>query len=255
MELRYVDLDARLDAVQAEFFDAPASLRERWAEREQSAWLYHELQLEGVPVRPSDIERARRGEDGADYCDRVLLAQIRRADRVLKTVRKSAEDGVAPSIAQLRAWAAALTEDEADVVFRKQDGPTEHYKHDVVAPDEIVAYLETLFKNHREGLHAAHPLRHSWELLYGVGKAWPFTQWSGMCARLAASSVLIANGYPQLIIPTRERMSYYQAYHYEPSRMTELFLRCVDGILTMKEAFIRGKSDLPELWPIDETDA
>lgn len=251
MELRYVDLDARLDAVQKRFFDSDDALRAQWTELEGSAWLYHELQLEGVPVRPSDIRRARAGEDGADYCDRVLLEQIRRADRVLTRVRDDAERGVAPSISQMRNWAAQLTEDEADVVFRKKDGPTEHYKHDVVAPDDIIPHLEALFEKYSEGSQDAHPLRIGLELLYGIGKAWPFTQWSGMCARLAASSVLISNGYPQLIIPTKERMSYYQAYHYDPSRMTELFLNCVDGVLAMKDGFLDGRHEIPELYPED----
>lgn len=252
MELRYVGLDARLDAVQKRFFDSSDDLRAQWMELERSSWLYHELQLEGVPVRPSDIARARSGEEGADYCDRVLLEQIRRADRVLTQVRDDAERGVAPSISQMRNWAAQLTEDETDVVFRRKDGPTEHYKHDVLEPDEIVPYLEELFVKYSSSSQVAHPLRLGLELLYGIGKAWPFTQWSGMCARLAASSVLIANGYPQLIIPTRERMSYYQAYHYDPSRMTELFLSCVDDVLSMKEAFVAGRHELPELFPTDD---
>lgn len=249
MELRYVDLDARLDAVQEQFFECPETLRAQWTELERSAWLYHELQLEGVPVRASDIHRARSGEEGADYCDRVLLEQIRRADRVLTQVREDAERGVPPSISQMRNWAAQLTEDETDVVFRKKEGPTEHYKHDVVPPDAIVPHLEALFETYGGGPHVAHPLRQGLELLYEIGKAWPFTQWSGMCARLSASTVLIANGYPQLIIPTRERMAYYQAYHYDPSRMTELFLGCVDGVLSMKEAFVKGQHELPELFP------
>lgn len=251
MELRYVDLDARLDAVQDRFWQCDASMRERWAEVSRTAWLYHELQLEGVAVRPDDLQRARAQEEGADYCDRVLLDQIRRAEQTLRAVNDHAFVGGALSLADLRGWVATLNAEELDVSFRKKDGPTEHYKHDVLDPKDIVDALDALLER-TASEEAAHPLERAFELLYEIGKIWPFSQWSGMCARLAASAVLIRSGYPELIIPTRERMRFYQAYHYEPSRMKDLFLESVEGILTLKDAFIDGREDAQMLWPVSE---
>lgn len=251
MELRYVDLDARLDAVQDRFWACDASRRTRWAELSRTAWLYHELQLEGVAVRPDDLERARAKEEGVDYCDRVLLDQIRRADHALDDVQEHALSGEALTVSHLREWVATLNAETLDISFRKKDGPTEHYKHEVLPPAEILDALDALLERTAQE-DAAHPLEHAFELLYEIGKIWPFSQWSGMCARLAASTVLLRAGYPPLILPTRERMRYYQAYHYEPNRMKDLFLASIDGILTLKDAFIEAREDDRMLWPLEE---
>lgn len=240
MELRYVDFDARLDEVQSRFWDLTEARRQHWATLEHAAWLYHELQLEGVSVRTSDIVRANEDEQGVDYCDRVLLEQIRRTDRLLKIVRQSANDGQMLSVATLRGWVALLNAQDSDVAFRTKEGPTEHYKHDVLPPEQILEALQNTLEYARSE-DRGHPLEVACELLYTLGKIWPFTAWSGMCARLAASFVLISAGYPQLILPTRERMNYYQAYHHEPSRMKDLFLQAMDGILTSKNVFIEGR--------------
>lgn len=246
MELRYIDLDTRLDAIQDRFWGLTATQRARWDELEHVAWLYHELQLEGVGVRPSDIARARAGEEGADYCDRVLLEQIRRADALLHQVRDQAQAGEALTVPTLRQWVAQLDANAGDVAFRKKDGPTEHYKHEVLAPKEILNALEALLERTQSD-DAGHALEVALELLYQIGKIWPFSQWSGMCARLAASYILIEAGYPPWILPARERMNFYQAYHHEPSRMKDLFLHGVEGIFASKDVFIQERGELNTL--------
>lgn len=242
MELRYVDLDARLDDVQDRFWALNADRRAEWAQREHTAWLYHELHLEGVSARPSDIARALQGEEGADYCDRVLLDQIRRTDALLHHVRTEAQQETPLTLATMRRWVAMLQGQQTDVVFRTKDGATEQYKHDVVPPGEIVSSLEDLFES-TEKENAGHALEIAFEMLYSIGKIWPFPQWSGTCARLAASHVLVASAYPPLILPVRERMTYYQAYHHEPTRMKDLFLAVIRGIFTSKDAFIQNEDD------------
>lgn len=252
MELRYADLDARFDAVQDRFWTLDADRRAEWAKREHAAWLYHELQLEGVSARLSDITRALQGEKGADYCDRVLLDQIRQTDALLQYVRAKAQQETRLTIAALRQWVSILQGHQQDVVFRTKDGATEQYKHDVAPPEEIVPALERLFES-KEKQGGEHPLETAFEQLYSIGKIWPFPQWSGTCARMAASSVLIGVGYPPLIVPVRERMAYYQGYHHEPTRMKDLFLEVIGGIFTSKEAFTQNADEA--LMPLDAEDA
>lgn|SRR5690554_3431495 len=247
MDLRFVEVDELLDQVNARFYAEDEARRQEWYAGEATAWLYHELQLEGVPVHKGDLPRAAAEEEGADYCDRVLLAQIRRGADLLVDVRSRAEDEEPLRMGVLSQWQQQLSgEDEVQV--RTTEGATEHYKHDVAPAREAIAEASRVLASAEEIRHTEHPLRVASELVYGLGKAWPFTTWSAACARLAASSALIGRGYPPLIVPVRERANFYLAYHYDPSRLEALVLRCVRAHLQAKLAFLDGKMQLSGMW-------
>lgn len=246
MDLRFVEVDELLDRVNALFYDSDEERQAGWRALESAAWLYHELHLEGVAVRLSDIERALRNEEGADYCDRVLLEQIRRAALLLEDVRRSGENEEPLRVATLTRWHRQFT-GEPNVIFRTVEGATEHYKHDVALPAKSLDATEAALSEAEAQRQDAHPLRVSADLVYQLGKAWPFMSWSGACARMAASAVLIGGGYPPLVVPARERVNLYQAYHYDPTRMETLVLSCMESHLRLQEAYLQGSLGASEL--------
>lgn len=247
MDLRFVELDALLDRASAAFVESDAPTRERWRFLQLSAWLFHELQLEGVSLLRSDMERAFEGEEGVDYCDRVRLDQVRRARTLLASVQELGEEETPLSFALLSEWQRTILGAEAETL-RTGEGATEHYKHDVAPAAEARAAAEAALA-HAEGVRGdAHPLAVATELLYALSRAWPFATWSGAVARWATSAVLIGRGYPPLVIPAGERSSFYQALHYEPSRLESLVLGVVRAQLEMQARFFAGELELSSLW-------
>lgn len=247
MDLRFVELDALLDRASAGFVESDASSRERWSFLQLSAWLFHELQLEGVSLLRSDMERAFAGEEGVDYCDRVRLDQVRLARALLASVREHGEDETALDFDLLSEWQRTIAGAET-AALRLSDGATEHYKHDVVLASEARAAAEAALER-AEGARAdEHPLAVATRLLYALSRAWPYASWSGAVARWATSAVLIGRGYPPLVVPVSERSSFYQALHYDPSRLESLVIGVVRSQLEMKERFFAGELELGSLW-------
>lgn len=246
MDLRFAQTDELLDEANAAYFDAPEALRSAWDSAQTAAWMFHELQLEGVSLRADDIQRALRDEQGVDYCDGVLLAQIRRTFALLDDVRRTGEDERPLSLPMLSDWQARLR-GEDDAPFRQSEGATEHYKHDVGSPSAIIDDARVLFRSTQRRRGEDHPIPVANDLLFGLMKIWPYPTWSGMCARLAASAVLIGQGYPPLVIPWRERVSFYQAMHYDPSRMETLMIACLQRQLEAKRDVMVGRATLAGL--------
>lgn len=227
MHLRFIEIDELLDRANDARLAASSAKQRAFAQRLQDVWCFHELQLEGVAVRPDDIQRAHKGVEGADFCDRVLLEQIGRTLGLLSEVRRAAVEGDTITFATLREWQAQLEVEAKGQPLRDSEGPTEHYKHDVADPAECHARVEQALALLSEGATNHHPLELANEVLFAMMKAWPFNLWSGMIARLVASVAMIRGGYPPLLIGAHQRQSFYQAMHYDLARMEEVVLSAV----------------------------
>lgn len=247
MDLRFVEMDELLDRVNARYFASSEDIQARWQFLLSSVWLYHELQLEGVAALPTDLERAFDGAEGADYCDRVLLDQIRRGRDLLAEIHQAGVADEPLSLARLSYWQREISGQE-EAVFRHVEGATEQYKHETVPVSEVFAASESALSAVDANKGGQHPLRVAMDVLYDLGKAWPFMTWSGATARWTASYVLLSGGYPPLVIPARERLTFYQAYHYDPTRLEHLVLRCVEGQLRLQEQFLKGELDVQKMW-------
>lgn len=224
MHLRFIEIDELLDRANEARLGASQRERDAFDRRVRDGWCFHELQLEGVPVRPEDIQRVHAGEEGADYCDRMLLEQIRRTLSLLDDVRLAAVEGRRIDLSQLKTWQATLEVEPKGGALREQSGPTEHYKHDVAEPPDHLALAEkTLAALHERG-GSVHPLELATESLFNMMRAWPFNLWSGMIARLVASVALIRGGYPPLLVGAHQRQPFYQAMHYDLARLEQVVL-------------------------------
>jgi Fic family protein len=84
-----------------------------------------------------------------------------------------------------------------------------------------------------------HPIDLAIQVHHRFVKIWPFEKHSAAVARLLANQVLLANGYPAVIIPSYERQRYYHALHYDVSRSRELF---VEGLAEQAQIRFRELS-------------
>lgn len=246
MDRRFIELDACLDQAQGLLFDAARDQQDAWRRERFLAWVYHELQLEGVAARPSDIARAMRGEKGANYCDSVLIDQITRMHDTLQKVQTLALEERPWTIGTLSSWQRELS-GALDVEFRKTPGATEQYKHDVEPPEHIMARL-TQYASIAAKFSTTHPIEVAHETLWGLGFTWPFASWSGTCVRLATSNVLMLRGYPPLVVSVRERVHLYQAYHHAPERLMQLLLDCLRNQLKAQIEYFSGKAGYGTGW-------
>lgn len=246
MDVRFVELDTLLDRVRNQFWNADVATQEAWQGFLDDAWLYHELQLEGVAAYEADIARAIQGKEGVNYCDNVLLDQIRAFNTVREQVEREARKTPQWTPSMMGSWQQTLAQ-ATMTEFRKTVGPTEQYKHDVGDPKEIHKSLER-FANWANHNPNAHPIEVAHHTLYGLGLVWPFASWSGSCIRFAASHTLLHHGYPPLVISVQERANLYQAYHYEPGRMLELVLKCLTYTLEAQREFLEGQDGAAVRW-------
>lgn len=227
LDPRLRELDDLLDASNEALLSTSALRRREWGHRVQQAWLFHELQLEGVALVPDDIARSLGGEDGADWCDRMLLEQIRRGAELLSTVRHQGLEESELTVPLLECWHMAFCGTDCPPGYRTTEGATENYKHEVVAAAQIATALEEALARAMASRDDGHPVEVASRLLFELMRVWPWGTWSALLARLSASVVLVAGGYPPLIIPAGERSNYYQAMHYDAKRMDALVYRCL----------------------------
>ena len=229
MMLAYVNLDALLDeASEAELAASPET-RAHLDEAATRSWIFHDLQLEGVSLTQDDLDRAFSGVEGADYCDRVLLDQIRRYRALTAQLRADARAGrIEWTLGTLLGWRAQLDPEGRDQGLRAEDGPTEQYKHEVLPAAGIEPALAALLQQLRADPVGEHPVQTAIHAQFELLRIWPFRTWSALVARLVSDALLLAQGYPPLIVPVHERHAYYSALHYERSRFDALLVACME---------------------------
>ena len=230
-------LDALLDEANEVWLSIPSWRRRDWSLLQRRAWIFHELQLEGVALVPEDIERALSGEVGTDWCDGVLLDRIRRCAELLATVHDQGRDQAPLTEDTLSCWQMALEPSSEPSSLRGNEGPTEHYKHDVLSKDEVPSAFRGLLEEVSSRSELDHPVTLASFFVFRLMRIWPWSSWSGLVARLGASVLLIGGGFPPLIIPAGERVNFYQAMHYDPTRMDELVVRCLREQLEAMRSF------------------
>lgn len=241
MELSYIRLDDRLDAVQLAELRAP-----EWAQRDfrrkfQMSWLYHELSLEGVILTARDIERALAGSEGRDYCDGELLKRVRRYRDAIQRLQRASTERKPITRGTLLEYQAILCGHQPRNPIRIDDGATEQYKHDVFDPADVEPALKELCADLKNQAFATHPIELAIDVQYRLTRIWPFDEHSAAVARLVANQILYTNGYPPALIHAQDRQKYYHALHYDARRLRDLVLESLRGqIETRERLFAEG---------------
>lgn len=239
MSLPLVQLDDRLDAVLHAEQDSPERVRADFRKRFALGWLYHELHLEGIIVNEDDLYRAIAGRKGRDYCDDVLLDQVRAFQRCMQRVKRAAFQREPLNRRLLDEYHALLVGEPQREPRRTDSGATEAYKHDVVEPEFIDAELDAaLAEAHSFGL-LRHPARAAMQLHYRLVRVWPYQQYSAAVARMAMNHMLLAAGFPPAVIHASDRQRYYHSLHYDISRSESLVFETLENQIAMRERIFR----------------
>jgi hypothetical protein len=237
VRLELVDLDERVANVRELEAKASKSKRVEFDEQLVRSWVFHDLQVEGVALYEDDIDRAFEGEEGNDYCDGVLLDQIRNFRSALKEMRKAAREGTPVSLDLMFSYQHLIEPTATEDPVRNEDGATENYKHDVAEPedamDEAKVGLEMLQKDSK----GFHPVETAIEAQYKLLMAWPLARWNAAVTRLLTNQYLTARGYPPLIVPAHSRQQYYHALNYDIRRLRSLLMECMEQQISLRERF------------------
>lgn len=236
-------LDALLDEANDAWFALPGACQREWSIKQRRAWIYHELQQEGHAVLLDDVERALSGVKGDTWYDENRLALIRRCAELLAAVREQGLQEAELTREMMASWWMGISSEDAEPVLRKKDNASEHYRHDVLPPKEIDAAFSALLHEVAARRNSDHPAMIASHLVFQMMRIWPWQHWSALLGRLGASLILIASGYPPLVIPVSERAAYYQTLYYDESRMDDLVIRCLQDQLRGLLEFAKDAAD------------
>lgn len=235
MELSYIRLDDRLDAVQLAELRSPDWVQRDFRKKFLMSWLYHELSLEGAVLNAHDIERALAGSEGRDYCDGELLKRVRRYRDAIQRLQRASRERQTITRGTLLEYQAILCGLQQKDPTRREEGATEQYKHEVVPARDIEPALHDLFADLRRRTMSVHPIELAIDVHYRLVKIWPFEEHSAAVARLVANQILYTYGYPPALIHAQERQQYYHALHYDVRKLAALVMASLRGQIETRE--------------------
>lgn len=245
MHRPYLDIDDRVDSLLSAERRLPQAVSADFGRKFLMSWLHHDLSLEGIVANEDDIVRALANRDGRDYCDDVLLQTVRNFRAAMHLVRNAAIRREPIT----RAWIEQLHDTLAGAPvanrYRTDDGATEQYKHDVVAPAHIADELDAVVREIQTRAFTTHPLQLAAVVHYRFARIWPFESLSGAVGRLLANRILLEHGYPPVIYPSYDRQRYYHAMHYDVTRLHDLMLEFIHAQLDLRERFVRSRTCAP----------
>ena len=246
MELSYIRLDDRLDAVQLAELRAPDHAQRDFQKKFLMSWVYHELSLEGAVVEANDLVRAFEGSEGRDYCDGELLKRARRFRDAVRRLRRGAGQRARITRGTLMEYQAILCGHQAGNAIRTESGATEQYKHDVIEPEAIDDELRALLADIEHRIYTTHPVQLAIEAHYRLTRIWPFEEHSGAVARLVSNQILQTHGYPPALIHAHDRQRYYHALHYDVRRLRTLVMESLrDQIATRERLWTPRRHETP----------
>jgi len=235
MELSYIELDDRLDAVHVAELDSPAWVQSAFQRKYLMSWIFHELSLEGVVVTANDIERALEGRDGLHHCDSDLLRRIRRCRDAIRRLKQASLRREPITRSTLLEYHAILSGQPSKQALRAEDGPTEHYKHDVVDAAQIEPAMRNVLDRIERNQFSAHPIQQAIEAHYGLVRVWPFDEGSAAVARFVQNQILFTHGYPPALIHAHDRQQYYHSLHYDVSRLRDVIRAALRNQISFRE--------------------
>jgi Fic family protein len=241
MELAYIRIDDRLDAVLAAELRASKKTRREFNERYLMSWVYHELGLEGCVLSAADIQRAFGGSEGRDYCDGEALKRVRRYRNAIRRLKLASSRRETITRGTLLEYQAILCGHQSRNAIRLDEGATEQYKHDVVDPAELEEALRQVIGHIQQNTYLQHPIELAVETHFRIIKLWPFVEHSAAVARLVANQILFTNGYPPALIHAEDRQQYYHCLHYDIRRLRGLVMEALSGQIGMRERLFLTK--------------
>lgn len=237
VRLKLVEVDERVADVRELEARASNHSRAQFEQQLISSWVYHDLQVEGVALYDADIDRAFSGVEGSDFCDTVLLEQIRNYRAALQAMRRAALKETPVSLDLMFSYQHLIEPEATDDPVRSDDGATESYKHDVEPAKSAMDRAKgaiALLRDEKDGFH---PVQIAIEAHYELLMAWPLARWNAAVTRIITNQYLISRGYPPIIVPAHDRQQYYHALNYDIRRLETLLLTCLNQQTALRERY------------------
>ena len=205
-----------------------------------NAWIFHDLLLEGEGVQRDEIQAAlvRRDKEYPVYLH-VLFDRIRQYRAAIEQVWSWSGRGViALNLQQVFALHRQLMthNPDAGARFRKSSPVHRDYHQPICSPAGLKEALKTCLAEARRGVQeTSNPLAFAAQFHHQLMFLYPFRERPGCLARLLTNLLLLAQGYPPLILISANRHRYYTALAATDStQLTQLFNETMRGFLDLK---------------------
>ncbi len=215
MDLFYIDVDEQLHRHSTLTSRARARALDfsELQERLDAGWIFHDLSLEGAVFRCNELERGLSGRSGANWSENRLLDKVRNMKRSIEHARRHAAERRPFDLEFVKDLHRLLRpEDEQAGLYRKDQGPSSAYRHDIAAPTAISYRLRRLVAYVAEEGDASHAITTACRIHRSLIETFPFTRDNGIVARLAMNAWIIRHGYPPAIIHAHDRQRYWDSY-------------------------------------------
>jgi Fic family protein len=240
----YFDIDDKTESLRRKL-KTRKELSQKFHERFEVSWIYHENAMEGFVLDLFDIKAAL---DHATLEDGVLIPtyqRIRNLKNAIEKVRKAAlESSRAPTLQFIKNLHLILSHGisgQTGGVYRKEIPIHRTYFHDIAPPTRIPSLMAKLVADlGKKEFKQLHPIRQAAEVHYRMMNVFPFDDDTGKVARLLMNFFVIRNNYFPVIIPDIERQQYYDALRIGWDFIHALTVECLERQLDQSLRFFRA---------------
>lgn len=197
---------------------ASAEARQRYQQRFDVAWIYHDSALEGVVYSMDELQSALKDEVVTDPTMIPVYDEIRNHMGAIEIIRELAERRRATvTLEVIKKLFAQLAPEELEgkgpPKYRRDMPLHRLYFHEISHPDKIGYRMRQLVQwlTDPETKKSMHPARMASKAHYQLLHIYPFPRHSGKVARLVMNLILMRAGYPPVVIHATERQRYYEA--------------------------------------------
>jgi Fic family protein len=212
------NIEERVSELQQLIEAAAPGVRQRYQERFDMAWIYHDSALEGVVYSMDELRSALKDEVITDPSLVHVYDEIRNHMAAIEIIRELSErrrgsvslDVIKKLFAQL---APEELEGKGPPKYRRDMPLHRLYFHDISEPDKISYRMRQLVQwlADPETKKSMHPVRMASKTHFQLLHIYPFPRHSGKVARLVMNLILMQAGYPPVVIHATERQRYYEA--------------------------------------------
>lgn len=222
-------LEDRVARLQELTSKAPNSMLDRFYERLDISWVYHDSALEGVVYAFDELKAAIDEQVVSDSSLIPVYDEIRNHKAAIDLIRElSTKKRLTISIELVKKIYVTLVPEEGEGKgaprYRKDMPLHRLYFHDIAQPEKISYQMRQLFTwiNAAETKRSTHTVRLAAKAHAKLVEIYPFPKHSGKVARLLMNLMLMRAGYPAAIIHATERQRYYDALKTSPDATAKI---------------------------------
>jgi Fic family protein len=242
MQIRYVDIDDRMEDLADRMRDDP-EVAEEFQRKYELSWLYHENALEGLVYSGEELAAALAAPTLTDATFASALQEIRNHKIALDIAREEATaKKLKFNLTIVKRLHEALNQgiEERIASDHRKDMPLHRaYFHEIAPPPSIQPLLQKLLDGcETVDFRNAHAVQQAVRLHHGFMQVFPYTENSGRVGRLLANLALLHAGYPlPVIIHATDRQRYYESLRLPETILRDLTMEALDNALLQAEKF------------------